>query len=251
MQKKLRDWNDAIGVTGGILSPSKCWWYLVTFRYISGQWKAVSPDTKFNLWLRNDKKNKIAISQIDPSIGTTMLGVHLAPDGNTKDHIVALRAKADAWAKNITSSRANSEEVWTALHRTIPFSMSYSFTVVTLTAEECQRIMAPIIMKGLPCAGVVSTIPKAFHMGPIAMGGLGLLDPYIHMGVSKIENFISNTWQKTPTGTLLEVTIDDLALELGLHTPWDQEQLYIGMLYARTHSWIRHSTIHSGTQHKG
>jgi hypothetical protein len=240
MQKKLTDWNDAIGVTGGILSPSKCWWYLVTFRYISGQWKAVSPDTTFNLWLRNEKKNKIAISQIDPSIGTNMLGVHLAPDGNTKDHIAALRAKADAWAKNITSSRANSEEVWTALHRTIPFSMSYSFTVVTLTEEECQQIMAPIIMKGLPRAGVVSTIPKAFRMGPIAMGGLGLLDPYIHMGVSKIENFISNTWQRTPTGILQEIVLDDFALELGISSPWTVDRLRKGVLYAVTDSWIRY-----------
>jgi Reverse transcriptase (RNA-dependent DNA polymerase). len=36
MQKKLDEWCEVIGVTGGILSPSKCWWYLVTFEYVAG-----------------------------------------------------------------------------------------------------------------------------------------------------------------------------------------------------------------------
>ena len=72
------------------------------------------------------------------------------------------------------------------------------------------------------------------------MGGLGIADPHTYMGVSQLETFISNTWQKTPMGTLLEVAMNDLALELGLPTPWYQEQLHIGMLYARTHSWIHH-----------
>jgi len=38
MQKKLDMWNDAISCTGGILSPTKCWWYLVTFNYIAGRY---------------------------------------------------------------------------------------------------------------------------------------------------------------------------------------------------------------------
>jgi Reverse transcriptase (RNA-dependent DNA polymerase). len=56
MQQKVLDWNDNIGVTGGILSPEKCWWYLVTFQYVAGKWKAVSPQEDFKLWLKNESK---------------------------------------------------------------------------------------------------------------------------------------------------------------------------------------------------
>lgn len=169
-----------------------------------------------------------------------MLGVHLAPSGNNKDHVAALRAKAEQWASNIQSSSANSEEVWTSLHRTIPFSICYSLPAVTLTKEECRYIMAPITKKGLPLAGVVSTIPHVFKVGPISFGGIGIVDPYIHMGTSQIATFHSNIWQQTPTGRLLEIAIDDLALELGLPIPWTTEHLVKGMKYASTTSWIRH-----------
>ena len=240
MQCKINDWNEGIGVTGGILSPSKCWWYLVTFQYISGKWQAVAPQGDFKLWLKNECKKRVEIERIDPSIGTNMLGVHLAPDGNTKDQVHALRKKAENWAENIRCSRANTMEVWTALHRTIPFSLCYPLPAVTLTNEECKYIMAPITKWGLPLAGITSTIPTAIKVGSIEMGGLGIVDPYIHMGVSQIENFITNTWKKTPTGLLQEITLEDFALELGLSMPWIQANLERGMTYATSKSWIRH-----------
>jgi Reverse transcriptase (RNA-dependent DNA polymerase). len=59
MQRKVLDWNDNIGVTGGILSPEKCWWYLVTFQYVAGKWKAVSPQGDFKIWLKTESKKRI------------------------------------------------------------------------------------------------------------------------------------------------------------------------------------------------
>lgn len=240
MQKKLTEWNQAVGITGGILSPSKCWWYLITFKYIAGRWKAVSPQGDFQLWLQDESKKRIYINRLHPDKGTNMLGVYLAPDGNNKDHLEALRKKAERWADNIQSSRANQEEVWTALHRTIPFSLCYSLPAVTLSHKECRYIMAPITKHGLPAAGIASTTPHVVKVGSIAMGGLGIIDPNTYMGVSQIATFISNTWQKTPTGMLLEIALDDLALELGISTPWNQEYLKTSLTYATTSSWIHH-----------
>ena len=68
MQKKLDDWNDSASVTGGILSPSKCWWYLVTFEYIRGRWKACTlPDREFQLWIKDECNRRVSLQQIDPS----------------------------------------------------------------------------------------------------------------------------------------------------------------------------------------
>jgi hypothetical protein len=95
MQKKLDVWNEAISATGGILSPSKCWWYLVTFEYIAGKWKARTPDQQdFQLWVKDESNTTVSLKKIEPYIGTKMLGVKLAPDGNNKDHVEMLREKA-------------------------------------------------------------------------------------------------------------------------------------------------------------
>jgi hypothetical protein len=74
MQRKLNAWNDSIKVTGGILSPSKCWWYLVTFKYISGRWKARPPETDFRLWIKDESNKTIDITQINPSVGIKIVG---------------------------------------------------------------------------------------------------------------------------------------------------------------------------------
>jgi hypothetical protein len=217
MQQKLDVWNDAIGATGGILAPSKCWWYLVTFEYIAGKWKARTPAQQdFQLWIKDESKKSVSLQKIEPNIGMKMLGVKLAPDGNTKDHVEMLREKAISWARSMQQSSANPEEVWTALHRTIPFAIGYSLPAVSLTKDQCRYIMAPVIQTGLSLTGIASTIPAEIRHGPILQGGLGIMDPYIHMGASHITALITHRWQGTPTGKLLDVTIDDLALEMGI-----------------------------------
>ena len=138
-------------------------------------------------------------------------------------------------------SRANYEEVWTALHRTIPFSLCYSLPAVSLTKEECSYIFAPIVKTGLPLTGVVATIPIAIRSSSVLLGGLGIVDPYVHMGVSHIEALVTHHWKGTPTGKLLDIALDDLALELGLSHPWQQDQLKRGLPYASTSSWIKHT----------
>jgi hypothetical protein len=169
-----------------------------------------------------------------------MLGaVYLAPDGNNKDHVSYIRQKAEHWADNIKSNPVNKEEVWTALHRTIPFAMAYSLPATTLTQEECTFVMAPIYKTGLSKAGIASTISSAVRSGPLENGGLGLLDAYIHLGVSKVKTLLlTNIWQRTPTGMLLEMALDDL--EIGLPNTWQSTSLQLGLLYVRTHTWIRH-----------
>jgi hypothetical protein len=240
MQRKLQLWQEAVGVTGGILSPHKCWWYLVQFQYKKGKWEALAPTTEAQVWIQNEKRQNIPLRRVDPSVGINMLGVHIAPDGNNKDHVHSLRKKAEKWAALMSDCNANKDEVWTALHRTIPFSIGYSLPAVTLTPTDCQYIMAPVNKVGLSRSGIPSTIPSAIRNGPIQIGGLGILDPYIRMGTSQIETLITNTWLKTPTGILLEIALDDIILEMGVTTALTPTNIEVGLKYACTHSWIRH-----------
>jgi hypothetical protein len=110
-----------------------------------------------------------------------------------------------------------------------------------MSKENCRYVMAPIYKCGLPRTGIPSTIPVAIRHGPSSMGGLGLMDPYLRMGVEQVETFISNRWLKTPTGTLLDITLDDLVLEMGIQSPFSSLGiLKKGLRYASTPSWIKH-----------
>jgi len=164
----------------------------------------------------------------------------MAPDGNNKDHIQVLRNKAEHWASSIQACHTNKDEIWNAMHHTIPYSICYSLPAVTLTKAQCRHIVAPIFKIGLPRAGVPATIPREIRYGPLGMGGLGFRDPYIHMGVSQIESLISNTWKQNPTGKLMDIALDDLVMELGLLHPLHPQTLKLGLQYATTDSWIKH-----------
>jgi hypothetical protein len=240
MQRKINLWNELVGVTGGILSPSKCWRYAMEFQYKKGQWKAVDSSADLQLWISDENKQRIPLTRCTASHGMNMLGVYMAPDGNQKDHIQELRRKAESWARNISDCNANREEIWTVLHRTIPFSIGYSLPAVTLSQSQCRYIIAPVYERGLPKAGISSTIPRAIQHGPWTMGGLDMMDPYLHMGVSQIESFVSNTWKQNPTGKLMEIALEDLELELGMYQPFDNHKLKIGLQFATTSSWIKH-----------
>lgn len=160
MQEKLKAWMAGVGVTGGILAPLKCWWYLVPFKCKAGEWKAANPQENAPLWIQNHGQVvPTEVKRLSTTIGMNMLGVHLAPDGNMTVHIKYLQRKAETWALHMKQSRSNQEETWTVLHRTIPFAMCYSLQATTLSKEDCRHIMAPIYKIGLPLAGIAATIP--------------------------------------------------------------------------------------------
>jgi Reverse transcriptase (RNA-dependent DNA polymerase). len=127
MQRLLNFWTSLIEVTGGLLAPEKCWTYMVDYIFRKGKWTTCNHQQEHALCIPTTSNRQHVIQQVDTHTGSNMLGVVMSPNGNNRDHILVLQRKAQTWANNIrrTMSR-NMEEVWTALHTTIPYSLSYS-----------------------------------------------------------------------------------------------------------------------------
>jgi hypothetical protein len=111
---------------------------------MSGKWMACQPLQEFKLRIKDELKRNKEVQQIHTSEGINMLGVYMSPDGNNRDQVAALWAKAEHWAKCMKESSANKTEVWTSLHCTIPFSICYPLPTVTLTEKGCKYIMATV-----------------------------------------------------------------------------------------------------------
>ena len=76
--------------------------------------------------------------------------------------------------------------------------------------KECTSIMAPTICAALPKAGISSSISSVVRHAPIPQS-LGLevvLNLYTAMGTARTSLLLEHCWQKTPTGKLLQVTIE-------------------------------------------
>lgn len=239
MQNLILAWISLVEVTGGLLAPDKCWTYMVDFQLKKGKWTTTTQQPNFSLNIPVKPRRRHTIRQIPTSTGTNMLGVIMSPNGNNLDQITAMRRKAQTWASNISSMGHNVEEVWTALHRTIPFSLGYPLPSLTLTRRDCIYIMAPIHKEGLPRAGIPSTIPTEIRNGLINKGGLGILDLFYHQGTTRIASTVSNIWANNPTGKLMRIALEDIVMEMGLQQI-SAEWLGLGLLYTTTNSWIKH-----------
>jgi hypothetical protein len=51
---------------------------------------------------------------------------------------------------------------------------------------------------------------------------------------------VTHLWKGTPTGRLIAISLEDIALEIGLSTLWSPNAIRQGLLYSSTKSWIRH-----------
>jgi hypothetical protein len=235
-------WTQLVDVTGGTLAPEKCWCYVVDFRFKRGRWQMIESQTDNNIVIRTRSglNHQSRIAQINTAEGSNMLGVIMSPNGETTHHVAFLRDKALRWASNIKASGTNTDEIWTALHHTIPFSLGYSLPAVTLSRKECTSIISPIVKVGLPRAGISATIPTQVRHGTVTTGGLGILDLYVFQGATQIASMVTHQWSRTPTGKLIDIAVQDLVLEMGISSISHPPTLEKGLSYATTTSWIRH-----------
>ena len=160
----------------------KSWYYLVDYKMKRGQWKAYNPPCPLTLSTRDKTKATIDLQRLPCDKVSEMLGIYMAPFGNRNKMVEALRKKAVDWASRIRLGRASPQVAWTALHTTISAKLKYALPVCTFNEAECNKIMAPAIMAGLPRAGISRMFPRALRHAP--MSHFGLLD-IIHLFIPR------------------------------------------------------------------
>ena len=61
-----------------------------------------------------------------------MLVIYLALDGNDKDQVKYMQKKATNWETSIRAGGVQQNKVWKALKSTIPLTMEYTLSAMTL-----------------------------------------------------------------------------------------------------------------------
>ena len=148
---------------------------------------------------------RVALECHHASTGKETLGVHLAPDGNNKDAFESLMTKAKTWHDNIRVGHLSpSLLAWQATTTSILKSLKYPLPALTLSYDECNKIMA-VLKKGLlNSSRICTSTPKSILHGPIEDGGLKLNHLYHTQGIFHIKKFLKFMASDTMTGRLLQ-----------------------------------------------
>jgi len=118
----------------------------------------------------------------------------------------------------------------------------YPLTATTLTSEQCQKIMSPILVQGLPLAGFVRTFPHALAHGPLHSCGINIPNLFTKQTLAHIHMLLKFSNQPQDlTGFLLRATGELMRLELGV-----QGQLFEAPTILQDvvmESWLKHTWL--------
>ena len=160
--------------------------------------------------------NRVPLQTVAASKGKETLGVILAPDGNCEDAMEEMCKKAKTWKAHMKAGHLPPSLAWQAASTKILKSLEYPLPALTLTREQCNKIMG-IVKEGLlPKAHLSKNFPHAALYGPKEEGGLELPHLYITQGLMHIDKFVQHINSDSITGKLIRVSIEMAQLELGI-----------------------------------
>ena len=160
--------------------------------------------------VQNSENKRESLKLLTPDKAKEMLGVNLAPDGNNKAQLTAIKEKMRKYAEYIRVGHVNRHEAWISLSMIALKSLEYSLPAMTLTEEECNDIMKPLLKQFLPKAGINRNIKRDLLYAPISVQGFNLKFPFITQGVSHVKDITENLWKQTTTGALIRCNLEQL-----------------------------------------
>lgn len=217
-EEYLNQWNHHLRLTGGALVPTKCFWYLIHTTSHNSTWNVASiNDHEGTISTFDHNKTPHIIEKVSPHEGRRTLGVFLSPTGNTNAQLTYLLSKAHIWASKLKTSKMGRHEVWLSLTATILKTIEYPLTAITISSDDCKRLMAPLLSTSLPAMGFVATFPRDMVYGNPNEYGLGIHDPHVTQGLLKLDFFFSSQYI-SPSHSLLQSSLEYTQLEVGSGT---------------------------------
>ena len=129
-QEALDIYVGGVAATGGTVHPTKTKWYLIEFRFDkNGKPEYVENEAALYVETRQGRK---PIERLPVSAASRILGVYIAPDGNSEVQVKELRKKTEQWADRVRSGHLPKADAWHYLHTTIKRSLLYPLLATTL-----------------------------------------------------------------------------------------------------------------------
>ena len=216
IQRSLSAWQGAIQASGGAIVPEKSHWYFVDFTWTQGNasYKKVK-STPGILQVHDSTGQLCTLRQLQPSEAERTLGLRLAPDGNMKSQIQHMRSTAVEWSDRIRAGHLSRNLAFQAMLTTILKTLEYPLPVTTLTEDQCNHIMAPILSQCLPAIGVARTMSRKVVYADHQHGGLNIPNLFWLQGYYHIDRLLRFHQSSHLSGSLLRHSSEALRLELG------------------------------------
>lgn len=240
MQDYIDRWEGGLKATGGAIRPDKTFAYPISFHWENSGASRYETVQEIDRTLTVKDHNNIRheLKQYDAHIGKDNLGVLLAPSGDMTSEIKHLSTKVQEWVSNVKAGYLPPHEVFDSISTTILKPLEYPLLALSLTKEECNKLVTPIYATALPKAKICRKFSRALVHGSKEVLGLDLPDIYVLQGIFKIAYFLENYQSSSLQGPLLRANLEWAQMEIGVgRNIFDLDFASFGELLPST--WIK------------
>ena len=217
LQAAIDSWNGFLRVSGGALKPEKCYWYFTRFRWDDGIW-SLAMDTPPPITISTDNNIRAEIIYKKPTESTKAVGVWQDIVGSSTEQVKAIIKKIRSTYQALDKYPVPRHLVWLGLRQSLWKSIEYVLPATTMSKEDAGLIAKELYRPLLPKLGCNRNFPLALRYNPSWLMGLGLYDPFIEQGLSKLLQFMVHGDSNTISGNLFTTSLEHHQLEIGSFT---------------------------------
>jgi len=103
-QLELEKWSCLLNATGGALKPEKCFWYLIDYECIDGDWRYADLAPR-EMVITNPDGSTSPITQEHVTSSKKTLGIHDSPSGGNSTHLSHIKEKVRTWVGGGTDGK--------------------------------------------------------------------------------------------------------------------------------------------------
>jgi hypothetical protein len=190
MQAVVDLWEGGIRATGGALEPSKSYWYLIDFKWIPDKLRwdyKRKAEVKGEIYVQNPQGERELLERLEVDEPRVTLGINFSPDGSWRGQVKHLSEKVNKWVSHLKSGHLNQADTWYALTRTIMKTMEYPMVAISLTRDQWDEVMKPLLQAVLPRIGITRSFPRLVVYAPLSRKGLGLIHPHDNQYLKQLQ----------------------------------------------------------------
>ncbi len=201
VQNATNDWAGLVHVTGGLLKPQKCFWYMLGWVWKIGKacLKTLYELPQDPLYIPQQDGTIVSIRLKAISDTEKILGVYTCPTGDFSYHVAHILTTGSEYAERLGSQRLPARNAWMGTRYQLFPKLIYGAAAITHSPQKLEDAFESIWYNLLPSLCVNRNITTEYRMLPLWFQGLALLNPNIDV-LSKKIHLLQLHWD---TGSML------------------------------------------------
>jgi hypothetical protein len=140
-QAAVTDWGHIVLATGGYLKASKCFWYMLSWRWVKGipQLHSLASLPNYELYIPQKSGTPASVPLCCVSNAEETLGVWSCPAGDFGTHVSKKMDAGHLWVERLRQNCCPAADSWLGFRYSLMPKVTYGFTAITIDPAELEK----------------------------------------------------------------------------------------------------------------